>query len=97
LHNIIGVIHGGFAMTILDSVLACAVMSRLPAGVGYTTLETKVNFLRPITANSGRLRAEANAVHVGRRTGVAEGRITDGAGRVLAFGTSTLAVLEDRG
>jgi uncharacterized protein (TIGR00369 family) len=93
LYNPLGTVHGGFALTIMDSVLGCAVMSRLPPGVRCTSLETKVNFLRTITKDTGHLRAEANAVHVGRRTGLAEGRLTDRDGKILAFGTSTVAIL----
>jgi uncharacterized protein (TIGR00369 family) len=95
LYNLIGTVHGGFAMTMLDSALACAIHSLLPRGSGYTTLETKVNFLRPILADTGKVRAEGRAVHVGRRTGLAEGEIKDVSGKVLAYGTSTCLVLSD--
>jgi uncharacterized protein (TIGR00369 family) len=93
LHNLMGTVHAGFAMTMLDSVLACAVHSTLPRGIGYTTLETKVNLVRPILETTGRVRAEGRIVHAGRRTGVAEGEIKDAAGKVLAFGTSTCLIL----
>ncbi len=93
LYNPLGVVHAGFAMTMLDSVLGCAVHSKLPRAAGYTTLETKVNFLRPILADTGRVRAEGRVVHVGRRTGLAEGEIKDSAGKVLAYGSSTCLIL----
>src|SRR6185436_14081850 len=64
-YNPIGVVHGGLAATLLDPAMGCAVHSTLPAGAGYTTLEIKVNFVRPITADTGRVRAEAGLVHLG--------------------------------
>lgn len=93
--NPLGTVHGGFAMTILDSALGCAVQSTLPKGVSYATLETKVNMVRPITKDTGRVRAEGHVVYVGRRTGLAEGSLTDRAGKVLAHATSTCMILRD--
>jgi uncharacterized protein (TIGR00369 family) len=92
-YNPIGTVHGGYALTMLDSALGCAVQSTLPKGVGYTTLETKVNFLKPITKGAGRVRCEGRVVRVGRRTGFAEGDIKDAQGSVLAFGTSTCLII----
>src|SRR3982751_6328980 len=76
-YNPIGVVHGGLAATLLDSAMGCAVHSTLPAGAGYTTLEIKVNFVRPLTAETGRVRCEAGVIHVGGRTATAEGRVSD--------------------
>jgi uncharacterized protein (TIGR00369 family) len=92
-YNPIGVVHGGLAATLLDSAMGCAVHSMLPAGAGYTTLEIKVNFIRAMTAETGRLRCEANVVHSGARTATAEGRIVDEAGKLYAHGTTTCLIL----
>ncbi len=91
-YNPLDVVHGGFALTLLDSALGCAVHTTLAPGVGYTTLETKVNMIRAMTQDTGTVSAEGRVIHVGRRTGVAEGKIVDAAGKVLAFGSSTCAV-----
>jgi uncharacterized protein (TIGR00369 family) len=92
-YNPIGVVHGGLAATLLDSAMGCAVHSMLPAGAGYTTLEIKVNFIRAMTAETGRVRCEANVVHSGARTATAEGRIVDEAGKLYAHGTTTCLIL----
>ena len=92
-YNPIGVVHGGLAATLLDSAMGCAVHSTLPAGAGYTTLEIKVNFVRPITADTGRVRAEAKLIHVGGRTATAEGRVIDEAGKLYAHATTTCLIL----
>jgi uncharacterized protein (TIGR00369 family) len=91
--NPLGTVHGGFALTLVDSATGCAVQTLLPDGVGYTTLETKANFVRPIRRDTGRLRAVGLAIHVGRTTATAEARIEDPQGTVYAHGTSTLLVL----
>ncbi len=91
-YNPLGTVHGGFAATLLDSCMACAVHSMLPAGTGYTTLEIKVNYVRPLTAETGEVRAEGRALHVGKRSATAEGRLLDGAGRLLAHGSTTCLV-----
>jgi uncharacterized protein (TIGR00369 family) len=88
-----GTIHGGMAATLLDSCMGLAVRTLLPKGVGSTTLEFKMSFLRPITLESGPLRAEGKALMVGRRTGFAEGRLTGGDGRLLVHGTTTCLAL----
>jgi len=90
--NPLGTVHGGWAMTLIDTVTGVAGHTLLPAGVGYTTLETKANFTRAIKADTGRVRAEGRAVSRGRQIITAEGRILDSFGRVLAHGTSTLMV-----
>ncbi len=92
-YNPIGVVHGGLAATLLDSAMGCAVHSTLPAGAGYTTLEIKVNFVRAMTGETGRVRCEAKVIHVGGRTATAEGRVVDEAGKLYAHGTTTCLVL----
>jgi len=93
--NPMGSVHGGWALTLVDSATGCAGMSLLPPGVAYTTIETKVNFSRPIAMDAGRVRAEARVVSRGRRILSTEARVTDAKGRVLAHGTSTLMVLNE--
>ena len=88
-YNPIGVVHGGLAATLLDSAMGCAVHSTLPAGAGYTTLEIKVNYVRALTAETGTVRCEARAVHIGGRTATAEGRVVDRDGKLYAHGTTT--------
>jgi uncharacterized protein (TIGR00369 family) len=93
LYNPIGVVHGGFALTILDSAMGCAIHSTLAAGEGYTSLETSVNFVRPITLETGRMRCEGKVLHRGGRVATAEGRlIAEGTGKLLAHGTTTCLV-----
>jgi uncharacterized protein (TIGR00369 family) len=91
--NPLGVVHGGWALTLIDSATGCAGQTLLPAGSSYTTIETKANFSRPITKDAGRVRAEGRAIGRGRRIVSCEGRIVDSKGRILAHGTSTLMVL----
>jgi uncharacterized protein (TIGR00369 family) len=91
-YNPLGSVHGGWAMTLLDSCTACAVQSTLAAGQGYTSVETKVNFTRPLSMDSGPLRAEGQVISVGRRIGTAEGRLLGADGRVYAHGTSTCLI-----
>ena len=91
-YNPIGVVHGGLAATLLDSAMGCAVHSMLPAGTGYTTLEIKVNFVRPMTAKTGRVQCEAKLIHLGGRTATAEGRIVDEDGKLYAHGTTTCLI-----
>lgn len=92
-YNPLGVAHGGLALTLIDSATGCAFQTTLPADVAYTTLETKANFVRPITLDTGAVRCTAETVHVGRSTGTAMARVEDEAGRLLAHGTSTLLIL----
>jgi len=92
-YNPIGVVHGGLAMTLLDSAMGCCVHTRLPAGTGYTTLETKVNLVRAITAKTGLIRATGKVIHLGGKTATAEGRLEDAAGKLLAHGTTTCIIL----
>jgi uncharacterized protein (TIGR00369 family) len=94
-YNAIGAVHGGLALTLIDSATGCAVQSRLPAGAGYTTLETKANFIRPITHDAGLVHCTGKAVHVGRTTATAQALVEDAEGRLLAHGTSTLLIFRD--
>jgi uncharacterized protein (TIGR00369 family) len=93
-YNPIGLIHGGLAATLLDSAMGCAVHSTLPAGLGYTTLEIKVNYVRPIRANKGRIRCEGTVIHRGSRTATAGGRVIDEEGKLYAHATTTCLILE---
>jgi uncharacterized protein (TIGR00369 family) len=93
LYNPIGVVHGGYALTMLDSALGCAVQTMLVQGEGYTSLETSVNFVRPITAETGRVRCEAKILHRGGRIATAEGKLTaERSGKLLAHGTTTCLI-----
>ncbi|HEV7479118.1 MAG TPA: PaaI family thioesterase [Roseiarcus sp.] len=92
--NPLGIVHGGWAMTLIDSAAGCAAHSLLPAGASYATIETKANFSRPIAEDSGRVRAEGRAIGRGRRIISCEARVVDAKGRLLAHGTSTLMVLD---
>jgi len=92
--NPMGIVHGGWTMTLIDSATGCAAHSLLPAGVGYTTIETKVNFSRAIRADTGRVRAEARVVSQGRQIISAEAYVKARDGKLLAHGTSTLLVLQ---
>lgn len=94
--NPMGTVHGGLAATLCDTALGCAVHSRLPAGTGYTTLELKTNFVRPITTRTGRLECEATVVHLGSRTATAEARVTDASGKLYAHATATCLLLDLR-
>jgi uncharacterized protein (TIGR00369 family) len=92
-YNPIGVVHGGLAMTLLDSAMACSVQTSLPPGAIYTTLEVKINLVRAITGKTGKLRAIGKIVHAGSRVATAEGRLEDAAGKLHAHGTTTYIVL----
>jgi len=91
--NPVGVVHGGWALTLIDSAAACAAHSLLPPSVSYTTVETKVNFSRPITRDTGRVRAEGRVISQGRQIISSQAQLLAQDGRVLAHGTSTLFVL----
>lgn len=92
-YNPIGSVHGGFFATVLDSACGCAVHTTLPAGVGYTSLELKVSFLRPITADTGAVTAHGWVTKRGRSATFAEADIRDSEGRVLATASSTCLVI----
>jgi uncharacterized protein (TIGR00369 family) len=93
-YNGTGVAHGGFAASLLDTALGCAINSAMPVGRRFTTLELKVNLTRPLTKEAGLLRCEASIVHVGGRTATSEGRIVDANGKLYAHGTTTCIVVE---
>ena len=92
-YNPIGVVHGGLAATLLDSAMGVAVHATLGAGEAYTTLEIKVNFVRPMTRDTGPVRAIGEVVHVGRRTATAQARLEDANGKLLAHATSTCMIM----
>jgi uncharacterized protein (TIGR00369 family) len=93
-YNPIGTVHGGYAATLLDSACGCAVHSRLTSTQAYTTLELKVAYHKPITRNTGLLRAEGRVVSIGRRAAFAEAGLTDSKGRLYASATSTLLIFD---
>ncbi|MEM6933762.1 MAG: PaaI family thioesterase [Pseudomonadota bacterium] len=93
-YNPLGAVHGGWFGTLMDSCMACAVQTCLPAGRGYTTLEYKVNIVRPAFESTGPVRAIGEARHVGRRTAVAEGRMIDADGKLYATGSTTCIVMD---
>ena len=92
--NPAGTVHGGLAATLLDSCMGLAVWSATDKGFGSTTLEFKISLVRPITPDTGEIRAEGTVLTIGRRIGTAEGRLTDKTGRLLAHGTTTCLIFE---
>jgi len=89
-----GTVHGGLAATMLDSCMGLAVQTLLDKGVGSTTLEFKISFVRPITPETGPIRAEGTVLNRGRRIGIADGRVTDSKGRLLVHGTTTCLIFD---
>jgi uncharacterized protein (TIGR00369 family) len=96
-YNPIGVVHGGVASTLCDSAMGCAIQSTLPAGVGYTTLELHVNFVRPLTRDTGPVRCEAEVIHVGGRTATAQARLLDREGKLYSHATTTCIIFRPEG
>ncbi|MGW4718667.1 PaaI family thioesterase [Nocardia sp. NPDC004260] len=94
--NPLGQVHGGIAATLLDSVMACAVHTTLPAGARYTTLELKVNYIRPVALDAGRITAEGRVIHVGRTVATAEGKAFDESGKLVAHATTTCMIFLPR-
>jgi uncharacterized protein (TIGR00369 family) len=92
--NPAGTVHGGLSATLLDTCMGLSVLSTLEKGLGSTTLEFKISLVRPITPETGLLRAEGVVLSRGRRIGTAEGRLTDHTGRLLAHGTTTCLIFE---
>ncbi|WP_328405906.1 PaaI family thioesterase [Nocardia sp. NBC_00403] len=90
--NPLGTTHGGICATLLDSVMGCAVHTTLDPGVGYTTLELKVNYIRSVPTDGRRLTATGTTIHVGRTTATAEGRVVDDKGRLVAHATTTCVI-----
>lgn len=93
-YNPLGTVHGGVISTLLDTAAACSVHSTLPAGVGYTSLDLNVKFLRPVSIASGRLTCTGAILQSGRRTALAEARLTDAKGRLLAHATSSCLIFD---
>ena len=91
--NPLGTVHGGIAATLLDSVMGCAVHTALDAGVGYTTLELKTNYIRAARIDGQRLTAEGTTIHVGRTTATAEGGIVDERGKLIAHAITTCLII----
>lgn len=96
-YNPIGSVHGGLAATLLDTVMGCAIHTALPHGMGYTTLELKVNYVRAMTTRTGEVQAIGTVIHRGNRVATAEGKIIDSQGKLYAHGTTTCLVLSQRG
>ena len=95
-YNPLGVVHGGWAATLLDSALGCAIHTTLPAGKGYTTIDLSVSLVRAITERTGRVRCEANVVHVGGSVGTAEAKLVDARGNLYGHGKATCLILTPR-
>jgi uncharacterized protein (TIGR00369 family) len=93
-YNPLGTVHGGIIATLLDTAAGCTVHSTLPAGVGYTSLDLSTRFIKPVTTGSGLLRCEGSIVSRGRRVAVAEARLTDERGALVAHATSTCMLFE---
>ncbi|MEP6779655.1 MAG: PaaI family thioesterase [Gemmatimonadaceae bacterium] len=93
-YNLLGSIHGGAIATLLDTVMGCSVQSVLPLGRTYTTLNIGVNYLRAITMATGEVIAEGTVIHAGRSTALAQGRILDSAGKIIASGETTCLVFD---
>ena len=89
-----GTVHGGLAATMLDSCMGLAIQSTLDKSIGSTTLEFKISFVRPITPETGPIRAEGTVISRGRRVGTAEGRVIDRDGRLLVHGTTTCLIFD---
>ncbi|MEO0329801.1 MAG: PaaI family thioesterase [Pseudomonadota bacterium] len=87
-----GVVHGGWAATILDSALGCCVWTKVPIGFAYTTAEFKVNLIRPLTDKTGEVIADAKVVHMGRKIAVSEATLKTPEGKLIALGTETCAI-----
>lgn len=90
--NPLGILHGGACATLLDSVMGCSVHTTLPAGVGFGTLELKVNYIRSVPVDGQTLVGTGTTIHVGGRTATAEGKVVDAQGRLVAHGTTTCMI-----
>lgn len=96
-YNPIGSVHGGYAATLLDSCMGCAVHTMLGVGVGYTSIDINITYVRAITHATGPVTARGEVINVGRRVGTVRGTLIDAAGKVLAHGTSSCLIFEVRG
>ncbi|WP_217474259.1 PaaI family thioesterase [Stutzerimonas stutzeri] len=92
-YNPLGSVHGGYAATLLDSCMGCAVHTRLATGQGYTTTDLRISYVRALRAGVGPVRAEGRVIHVGRSTAVAEGRLYDVEDRLYAIGSTSCLIL----
>ncbi len=95
-YNPAGVVHGGFAMSLLDTAMGCAIASTLPAGVTYATIDVHARLQRPITADTGTVKCEGRVVSKTRTLATAEAEITDGRGRILATGTTACLLAQPK-
>lgn len=93
LFNGLGCLHGGIISTLLDTAMACAIQTKLPVGKTYTTLEFKINFIRPVYERTGLIHAQGRLIHYGRTTATAEGRLLDERGKIYAFGNTTCIII----
>jgi uncharacterized protein (TIGR00369 family) len=93
-YNPLGTVHGGIAATLLDSAMGCAIHTIVPKGRGYTTVEIKVNYVRAMTRDTGRVRAEGKVIHAGRSIATAEARLVDENGRLYAHGSTTCLIFD---
>lgn len=92
-YNPIGTVHGGVAATVCDSALGCAVHSTLPAGIGYTTLDLNLTYLRPLTRETGKVRAIGEVIHAGSRVATAQARVIDAKDKLYVTATTTCLLL----
>ena len=93
-YNPSGTVHGGYAATLLDSAMGCAVHTLVPKGRGFTTLEIKVNYVRPMFDDTGAVRCEAAVINMGKTVATADGKLLDGKGRLIAHGTTTCMIFD---
>jgi uncharacterized protein (TIGR00369 family) len=96
-YNPIGTVHGGFAATLLDSAMACAIFTTMDKGESWTTLDLKINFVRPLTKETGPVRAEGRVIHRGRTVATSEGDLKDRAGKLYAHATTTCMIFPAKG
>ena len=92
-YNLIGTVHGGWAAAILDSALALSTLSTLEPDQGFTTVDIRINYLRPLTVETGEVRAEGRVIQGGRRLAYCEAKLTDAAGKVICHGTGSCLIL----
>ncbi|WP_397451963.1 PaaI family thioesterase [Pseudomonas sp. NA-150] len=93
-YNPLGIVHGGYAATLLDSCMGCAIHTQLKKGLGYTTLDLRISYIRALTDTTGPVRAEGKVIHVGRSTALAEGRLYDVDDRLYAIGSTTCMIFD---
>jgi uncharacterized protein (TIGR00369 family) len=93
-YNPIGVVHGGLASILFDSAMGCSIQSTLTAGAGYTTIELHVNLLRPLTKDTGLVRCEAEALHIGKQIATAQARLVDGDSKLYGHATTTCMIFQ---